>query len=75
MPAEANQRIVGGDDDVLAPHRMAIDFHTARVVAELVGLRVLVDSAPERHEGLRHAREILTRMDTGLIRKAHARPA
>ena len=56
-------------------HRMSRDFHAARVVAEFVGFRVLVDSAPERHERLRHAREILARMDAGLIRKAHAWPA
>ena len=33
---------------------------------------MLVDSAPECHERLRHPREILTRMDAGLIREAHA---
>ena len=50
-------------------------FTRARVVAELVGLGVLVDPAAECHERLRHAREILTRMDAGLIREAHAWPA
>ena len=73
--AEAHQGIVRRDDDVLACHRMSIGFHRARVVAEFVGFRVLVDSAPERHERLGHAREILARMDAGLIRKAHAWPA
>ena len=74
MPAKPDQRIVRRDDDVLARHRMAIGLHRARVVAELVGLRVLVDPAPERHERLRHAREIPARMDAGLIRKADAWP-
>ena len=73
--AEAHQGIVRRDDDVLARHRMSIGLHRARVVAEFVGLGVLVDPAPECHERLRHAREILARMDAGLIRKAHAWPA
>ena len=54
---------------------MTIGFHPAGGVAELVSLGVLVDPARECHERLRHAREIPTRMDAGLIRKAHAWPA
>ena len=36
-PGEADQRIVGGDDDVLATHRVASYLDGARVVAEVVG--------------------------------------
>ena len=72
--AEAHQRVVRRDDDVLAGYGMSVGLDCAGVVAELVGFGVLVDLAPKRYERLRHSGEILTRLDTGLIRKAHARP-
>ena len=75
MPPRPTNGLCVAMIDVLARHRMTIGLHTAGVVAEFVGLGVLVDPAPECHERLRHAREIPTRMDAGLIRKAHAWPA
>ena len=71
-PAEAHQWVVGRDDDVLAGHRMSVSLYAARVVAEFVGFGMLVDAASECHQGLRHAAEIPTRMETGLIREANA---
>ena len=70
---EAGQRIVRRDDDVLARHRVSIGLHAAGGVAEFVRLGVLVDAAPECDERLCQTREILTRMDAGLIREADAR--
>ena len=75
MPPKPDQGIVRRDHDVLARHRMSVGLHRSRAVAEFVGLGVLVDPTPECHERLRHAREILTRMDASLIREAHAWPA
>ncbi len=63
---KADERIVRRQDDVLEAHRVAADRERARLVAEVLGGRVLEDPAPQRDERLRDPGEIPADVDAGL---------